>query len=571
MGSHYEAVASAVLVVLVIECVHGLASSEQSELEMQGNGDECSLIRLQVGSSTAVAKAADSSSQSPSSYGINCETQDGQVCKFPFRYEGIEYNVCTSADSTEGAWCPLVSGEFLQGQPWGICRRTHSCFQATGVGTTNCLTSGHKSDGDGNVGAGEQCYFPFTYKRITYNTCSASTWRATWCPTAKGPVTFESPWGTCPDDCATDLDCVTVGCNKDAPYSCANSVGHGEKCQFPFLYKNTTYNACTTIDLGKAWCSTGAAVADVGTAWGICSAACPIVAPCATKPDRKVCVFPFDYKGSTFNSCTNLDWPHAWCPTAVPFDFINKWGVCDDACQVQSGRSGGACFPGNAKVISPTGPKELAQVRLGDELLGFNPATGQNEFTTVRAWLHRVTDVEAVFVQLHTKTGGIVVSSPGHYIAVGNRNTHTFASHIHAGHTLLTPDGSTLVTKSSWVKANGFFAPWTATANFYVGTDNGFVLAHSLANVHIRFETSLEILFSIVQFFAPSIHNFDDSGKTDYLHPIARIFWSAVDAPRNYAIHHDDSKTDHVHPIGTLIASVVGAAKVTDALPAVQV
>ena len=43
----------------------------------------------------------------------------------------------------------------------------------------------------------------------------------------------------------------------------------GEKCMFPFQYDGETYNSCTTADETKLWCKT-----DVGGNWGYCGKAC---------------------------------------------------------------------------------------------------------------------------------------------------------------------------------------------------------------------------------------------------------------------------------------------------------
>jgi len=246
--------------------------------------------------------------------------------------------------------------------------------------------------------------------------------------------------------------------------------------------------------------------------------------------------------------------------------FVKKWGVCDTTkCQITSqkpSQAGGFCFPGNAKVISPSGPKDMAQLRIGDELLGFNPAAGKVEFTKVRAWLHRNTQAEATFTKLHTRAGDVVVS-PGHNMAVGSPDTYAFAHDILAGSALITPNGTALVTSSSLEKGKGIYAPWTMTSNFYVGMGDDFFLAHSLANVHSRFESPLTALFNILEFVVPSIHEFDEGTQTDYLHPVARIFWSIVEVPHHHIVHEAkthsiETKTNHMHPIGTLIASVAG-------------
>ena len=44
----------------------------------------------------------------------------------------------------------------------------------------------------------------------------------------------------------------------------------GETCKFPFTYKDTEYNQCTSVgNNGVLWCST-----DTGGGWGNCVASC---------------------------------------------------------------------------------------------------------------------------------------------------------------------------------------------------------------------------------------------------------------------------------------------------------
>ena len=52
----------------------------------------------------------------------------------------------------------------------------------------------------------------------------------------------------------------------------------GEKCVFPFIYNETTYNGCAMDGLSRdhAWCATS--VNDNGIVdghWGYCKAVCP--------------------------------------------------------------------------------------------------------------------------------------------------------------------------------------------------------------------------------------------------------------------------------------------------------
>ena len=47
-------------------------------------------------------------------YASGCQTTKKEACKFPFTYQGIEYNKCTSLDNNGVPWCRTANG-------WGNC------------------------------------------------------------------------------------------------------------------------------------------------------------------------------------------------------------------------------------------------------------------------------------------------------------------------------------------------------------------------------------------------------------------------------------------------------------------
>eukprot|EP00747_Dinoflagellata_sp_TGD_P152278 gnl/TRDRNA2_/TRDRNA2_177285_c7_seq20.p1 gnl/TRDRNA2_/TRDRNA2_177285_c7~~gnl/TRDRNA2_/TRDRNA2_177285_c7_seq20.p1 ORF type:complete len:224 (-),score=39.75 gnl/TRDRNA2_/TRDRNA2_177285_c7_seq20:406-1044(-) len=208
----------------------------------------------------------------------------------------------------------------------------------------------------------------------------------------------------------------------------------------------------------------------------------------------------------------------------------------------------------------------MAEVRIGDELLGFNQATGKPEFTQMYAWLHREPDKEAMFIQLHTSTGGIVMS-PGHNVAVGSPDNNVFARDASVGNSLLTPNGIALVTSRSNVTGMGIYAPWTATANLYVGMGEEVFLAHALANVPSRFENLLNPMFSILKLVVPSVHDLDQDSHSSYMHPVVVLFWSIVGVKYSDSFAIKDGKLaqsgekDRVHPMGSLVALLANTAE----------
>ena len=44
-----------------------------------------------------------------------------------------------------------------------------------------------------------------------------------------------------------------------------------QECAFPFVYRNNTYDGCTTDDWHEPWCSLDAVYAD---RWGTCGRGC---------------------------------------------------------------------------------------------------------------------------------------------------------------------------------------------------------------------------------------------------------------------------------------------------------
>merc|ERR1719233_2325671 len=155
----------------------------------------------------------------------------------------------------------------------------------------------------------------------------------------------------------------------------------GQRCVFPFTYRNKTFNGCTEFCRQKSWwCATKVDSKGnlEGGKWGLCPDSCPhdddrdddteepiiqdvnvdadkdkpslpekLVA--VAKPDDgdacitvsgidvgKTCKFPFTYHGRTYSGCTyhfGVDKP--WCSTETDQggDYIpGWWGYCSHTC-----------------------------------------------------------------------------------------------------------------------------------------------------------------------------------------------------------------------------------------------
>jgi len=113
-------------------------------------------------------------------------------------------------------------------------------------------------------------------------------------------------------------------------------------CVFPFIYKGETYQSCTKVDHHDWWCSVSTDTTGhlITGQWGHCNSACPktkdqIAGLCLTDKEDKPCVFPFIYKGETYQSCTKVDHDDWWCSISTDttgHHITGQWGHCNSAC-----------------------------------------------------------------------------------------------------------------------------------------------------------------------------------------------------------------------------------------------
>mmetsp|Transcript_58643 Transcript_58643/g.107940 ORF Transcript_58643/g.107940 Transcript_58643/m.107940 type:complete len:314 (+) Transcript_58643:62-1003(+) len=229
----------------------------------------------------------------------------------------------------------------------------------------------------------------------------------------------------------------------------------------------------------------------------------------------------------------------------------------------QSGKvkkEGAACFPGDATVITRAGPKQMSEVQLTDELLGFDHFTGRSVFTKIRAWLHRYVDVESDMTVIEIDNGRIV-TSPKHSIATGNADhdsyyhRYAFARDLRSGHFLLASNGSKLAVRGTHVqKAKGYYSPLTYTSNYFAGADEkSVVLAHSFA--HVPFPRSIAWIvhgaMRVAELFSENTHRIDFERERKYLHPVLRQilrFFPLIDTEPEVTIKWQ-------HEVGNLTAA----------------
>jgi len=106
-------------------------------------------------------------------------------------------------------------------------------------------------------------------------------------------------------------------------------------CVFPFVYMNQTYHTCTRKDYGRLWCGTTENV-DIDKKYGFCEGAdyCSENRRKAIAPNTKefsCCYFPFTYNGTTYDSCTTVDYGRKWCSLTSDVDRDGLYGYCESA------------------------------------------------------------------------------------------------------------------------------------------------------------------------------------------------------------------------------------------------
>ena len=180
---------------------------------------------------------------------------------------------------------------------------------------------------------GKKCFFPFTYKGETHDTCITNgndDNGKSWCATKKDWKSGDKEWGWC------ELELEEIY-TKD-----------GKKCFFPFTYKGKTHHTCTTNGNdgnGKSWCATKRNWKSGDKEWGWCEE--DTIEEVEDNYDLEdiddhdrietnkgfYCKFPFKYEGKWYDNCTNDDtkYNNGWCAIAVKKDgTFNKddWGYC---------------------------------------------------------------------------------------------------------------------------------------------------------------------------------------------------------------------------------------------------
>ncbi|KAF6287598.1 binder of sperm protein-like protein 1 [Rhinolophus ferrumequinum] len=101
---------------------------------------------------------------------------------------------------------------------------------------------------------------------------------------------------------------------------CLSVVGQlleGDKCFFPFYYKNAIHHDCIKFKAKQKWCSLNETYNGY---WKYCS-----------EGDFAKCVFPFWYRRMIYWECTNdaETFGKNWCSLTQNYNKEKIWKYCD--------------------------------------------------------------------------------------------------------------------------------------------------------------------------------------------------------------------------------------------------
>ncbi len=98
------------------------------------------------------------------------------------------------------------------------------------------------------------------------------------------------------------------------------------------------------------------------------------------------------------------------------------------------------CFSGTTYVQTKNGPRQMAHLKLGDEILGLNSESGKVEFSPMTAWLHHDSLAESNFIRLTTENGMSYESSSLHNLGFVHKGRidYKFANEFLKGEKLIS-------------------------------------------------------------------------------------------------------------------------------------
>jgi len=153
------------------------------------------------------------------------------------------------------------------------------------------------------------------------------------------------------------------------------------------------------------------------------------------------------------------------------------------------GAGGGFCFSADQMLTTPTGAVRMDQLKVGQQVLVLNEATGQAVFESVDSFIHRRDDIKTNFVRIDAENVHLTLS-PEHLLPVvecgagQSSNRLRYAKDALEGQCLLVRDGDhvheTPITAVGTTVNTGIYAPLTKSGTVLV---NGVV-----ASCYSKFE-----------------------------------------------------------------------------------
>jgi len=238
----------------------------------------------------------------------SCVTVEGELCEFPFVYNGVTHVECSWADSPV-PWCATETTKNGTVTPsrWGDCSldslstceveplEVSDCITATPLPGASVRIVNKPSEALGL--ADVPCVFPFRYNDVTYTSCTTIDRGQPWCATETDSSGSFVPgrWGYCPQNCPSVCSpgtnwspnaCNVCTCNNEGKAVCSeqkscspplpppsspstrclteSGPSEGVPCVLPFSFQGRTHTTCAPWTFGgehegKLWCSTKSA------------------------------------------------------------------------------------------------------------------------------------------------------------------------------------------------------------------------------------------------------------------------------------------------------------------------
>jgi hypothetical protein len=213
------------------------------------------------------------------------------------------------------------------------------------------------------------------------------------------------------------------------------------------------------------------------------------------------------------------------------------------------------CFPGSTRVQTSTGPKEITEISVGDEILAYDFNQGKNVYSKVIAFLHRDTNSTVEFTDIKIKGSNMYRASSGHNIAFNQNGTIDFkeADQLLPGDELISVGGQSYIVESADGLAydQGLYSPFTAAGNFYIypyqsveGNDlsQSLILVHCLAQIDKpkKQEHWIYTVIHMADMFGLNAHQ--NQEHEAYLHPVTHLMKLFIKNHKKvkYSLAHGD-------------------------------